>query len=327
MSSAQHRDPEMDGLLVKYLLGEASAEERERVSAWCALDTANRRYFDHFRVLWDAGRALAPEAAVGEDEAWGRFLERRGAAAPAVTVPPVSWFRRLPLRWVAAALILLAAGAGVWIYIGRMRTLTLDAQTAALTQTLPDGSEVTLNKHSSLEYPSRFGGSERPVTLHGEGFFRIAPDAHQPFVVRVGDAMVRVLGTSFNVRHRAGGTEVVVETGRVEVSLGDHRQEIGPGERALIAPGGTDVQKESSQDALYQYYRTRVFVCRSTPLRELVQVLSEAYDTPIRIDRAGAGDDLLTVNLSDESLARVLDIATQTLGLTWSKQGEEVVIK
>ena len=317
----------MDGLLVKYLLGEASAEERERVSAWCALDTANRRYFDQFRVLWDAGRGLTPEAAVGEDEAWGRFLERRGAAAPAVTLSDRPSSRRLALRWVAAALVLLAAGAGAWLYIGRTRTLTLDAQTAALTQTLPDGSEVTLNKHSTLQYPSHFGGNDRPVLLQGEGFFRIAPDTHQPFVVRVGDAMVRVLGTSFNVRHRSGGTEVVVETGRVEVSVGDHRQEIGPGERALIAPGGTDVQKESSQDALYQYYRTRVFVCRSTPLRELVKVLSEAYDTRIRIDKAGAGDELLTVDLRDESLASVLDIATQTLGLTWSRQGEEVVIK
>lgn len=317
----------MDGLLVKYLLGEASAEERERVSAWCALDTANRRYFDQFRVLWDAGRGLTPEAAVGEDEAWGRFLERRGAAAPAVTLSGRPLSRRLALRWVAAALVLLAAGAGAWLYIGRTRTLTLDARTAALTQTLPDGSEVTLNKHSTLQYPSHFGGNDRPVLLQGEGFFRIAPDTHQPFVVRVGDAIVRVLGTSFNVRHRSGGTEVVVETGRVEVCVGDHRQEIGPGERALIAPGGTDVQKEPSQDALYQYYRTRVFVCRSTPLRELVKVLSEAYDTRIRIDKAGAGDELLTVDLRDESLASVLDIATQTLGLTWSRQGEEVVIK
>jgi ferric-dicitrate binding protein FerR (iron transport regulator) len=324
MSSAQHRDPEMDGLLVKYLLGEASAEERERVSAWCALDMANRKYFDDFRVLWDTGRALAPTPPVEEDEAWGRFLQRRdaGALTPSLRVPS-----RFSRRWVAAALILLAAGAGAWIYIGRLRTLTLDAQTATLTQTLPDGSEVTLNKHSTLQYPAHFGGNDRPVTLQGEGFFRIAPDARQPFLVRVGAATVRVLGTSFNVRNRSGGTEVVVETGRVEVSLGNRRQEIGPGEKALIAPGGADVQKQSSRDALYQYYRTRVFVCRATPLQELVQVLSEAYDTHILIDKAGAGDLLLTVNLHDQSLESVLDIVTQTLGLTWSKQGAEVVIK
>ena len=319
----------MDALLVKYLLGEATAEEREQVAEWSARDTANRRYFDHFRLLWDTGRALAPDAPVNEEEAWGRFLERRGADRAAPTAPPRGplAIRRPALRWLAAALVLLLAGAGAWAYLTRTKTLILEAQTAALTQTLPDGSEVTLNKHSSLQYPEHFKGADRPVILKGEGFFRIAPDASRPFLVRVGGATVRVLGTSFNVRNRDGATEVVVETGRVEVRINDSSQELGPGERALIAAGGKVVQRQPGTDELYQYYRTRTFVCRSTPLRELVRVLSDAYDTHIRIGKEGAGDLPLTATYRDESLDSVLDVVTQTLGLSWSRQGGEVVIQ
>lgn len=312
-------DPAIDALLVKYLLGEATAAEREQVAEWCALDAANRRYFDHFRVLWDASRAQEPAGAVDEEAAWERFRARR--AAPEPVLPAFrSMRRRFPLIWLAAAALVLLVGTGIWGYLNR--TLTVQSGAIALTQTLPDGSLVTLNKHSSLRYTARFN---RSVALDGEGFFSIAPNPAQPFVVKVGAATVQVLGTSFNVREKDSVTLITVETGRVAIRIGDQQQEIGAGEEVRIAGGAAKVERTADQ--LYQYYRTRVFACHATPLGRLVQVLSDAYNTPIRIDNPGAADLPLTATFQDASLDQVLDVATKTLGLTWSREGQEVVIR
>jgi transmembrane sensor len=303
-----YRDPEMDGLLVKYLLGEATVAERERVAAWSAQDAANRRYFDQFRQLWDASRNLAPEGLVHEDEAWERFQKRVGR-------------RPFPVRWAAAAILLLLAGAGAWFYFAH-RPLDLVADAAPLVQTLPDGTQVTLNKHSRLSF------RERRVTLQGEAFFQVAPDETHPFVINIDGATVRVLGTSFNVRDRDGETEVTVETGKVAVSEGPRSLEVGEGERALIPAGGTSIRKAPVRSRLYQYYRTRSFVCKVTPLQDLVQVLNEAYDAHIRIENPAAGRMPLTSTFRDVPLDSLLDVVTQTLGLTWSgPNSKEAVIR
>ena len=45
-----------------------------------------------------------------------------------------------------------------------------------MTVTLDDGSRVTLDAGSRLQAPRRFGGT-REVTLYGEGYFDVVPDA------------------------------------------------------------------------------------------------------------------------------------------------------
>lgn len=64
---------------------------------------------------------------------------------------------------------------------------------------LADGTLVWLNSDSELRYPVTFGGNHREVRLKGEGFFQVSKQPEKPFRVKVGDMVVKVLGTSFNV--------------------------------------------------------------------------------------------------------------------------------
>ena len=80
----------MDDLLVKYLLGEASAEEQREVQSWIDANGNNRRYFEHFRLIWDESKETAARSSVNEEEAWARFRQRtvREAVAPkAIEIP------------------------------------------------------------------------------------------------------------------------------------------------------------------------------------------------------------------------------------------------
>jgi transmembrane sensor len=65
---------------------------------------------------------------------------------------------------------------------------------------LPDGSLVFLNAASSLRYPTSFArAGERRVRLTGEGYFEVAKNKAQPFVVSTVNQEVHVLGTHFNI--------------------------------------------------------------------------------------------------------------------------------
>ena len=63
--------------------------------------------------------------------------------------------------------------------------------------TLADGTMVWLNSSSQLTFPTRFTGSTREVIVEGEVYFEVQHDENRPFIVRVGDVNVQVLGTKF----------------------------------------------------------------------------------------------------------------------------------
>jgi transmembrane sensor len=102
---------------------------------------------------------------------------------------------------------------------------------------LPDGSNVWLNSASSVRYPTVFAGAERTVEVTGEVYFEIAHDASKPFVVKVNEMDIRVLGTHFNVN--AYSDERSVNTtlleGSVMLSKGGYTAKLRPGQQAQIA--------------------------------------------------------------------------------------------
>lgn len=101
---------------------------------------------------------------------------------------------------------------------------------------LSDGSKVWLNAASSLHFPTAFTDSQRIVELTGEGYFEVAKNREKPFLVRVGDVQVKVLGTHFNVN--AYGDESAVKTslleGSVKITKGNANGILKPGEQAVL---------------------------------------------------------------------------------------------
>lgn len=104
---------------------------------------------------------------------------------------------------------------------------------------LPDGTRVWLNAASSLQYPTAFRGTDRTVTLNGEGYFEVAPDAGKPFRVQVNGMKVEVLGTSFNIQsyEEEAGVTTSLLSGSVRLSSGSHEQLLRPGQQAIVRRG------------------------------------------------------------------------------------------
>jgi ferric-dicitrate binding protein FerR (iron transport regulator) len=169
-----------------------------------------------------------------------------------------------------------------------------------------------MNKNSVLNYPDRFTGGTREISLKGEAFFDVAHDKSKPFMIHVNDVVVKVVGTSFNIKTTGPNTEVIVETGVVQVIQQEIVVKLKPKEKASVQSGR--LQKGSSQDELYNYYRTQKFVANKTPLWRLVDVLNEAYHANIVIDNKKLANRTITTTFKADSLDGILEVISKTLG-------------
>ena len=111
---------------------------------------------------------------------------------------------------VAIAVWLIPANSDGWdgyaTDTGERRTFDLD-----------DGSVLQLNTQSRIRV--RYTPAGREVRLlAGEALFKVAHDPSRPFRVRTDDAVIRAVGTQFNVNRRTGGTTIAVVEGKVEVA-------------------------------------------------------------------------------------------------------------
>jgi transmembrane sensor len=298
--------PDKDQLL-RFLTGDVSDAERAAIADWLHTQSGA----DHIDIAaeWQAFRTMVQHPASVPENRIGALSRRT-------------------LR-IAAIFILLAGVAVAYLSIrfGATHDIAITSGKQVLTETLPDGSGITLNKRSSLSYHQSYNNKDREVQLTGEGFFTVAPNSRLPFIIHLQDLQVEVLGTSFNIRNEALGTEIIVESGAVRVKKGDVTINLGAKEKVTITNASSTPVKEPSADPLYSYYRTRKFVCSGTPLGELVDALNNAYDEHITLADARDGDLPITAIFIDKTASDVLAIICSTLQLTALRQGDTIILK
>jgi ferric-dicitrate binding protein FerR (iron transport regulator) len=185
---------------------------------------------------------------------------------------------------------------------------------------LPDGSKVFLNYNSSLTYPQRFDEGERKVTLKGEAFFDIQPDAAHPFIIDANGTEVKVLGTSFNVKAYAKEpVRVDVETGRVSVTKGETNIKLSKGESAVVVK---DTVKSVLPDLNKMGYRTQVYDFVATDLEDVVSSIRNGYHIDLRLSDEKTAQCRLTIRFEKEPVDATLGVIAETMNLKIRKEGE-----
>lgn len=282
--------------------------------------------------MWNTSLQLASSSTVNEDEAWQRFRQRIRTGNTELRKPtPVRSIPQASPPWkkiAAAVALVIGLSLGIYWFSDNKPAEQLLAIAAdnVLNDTLPDGSTVILNKESSLSYPSKFTGNKRAVKLEGEAFFHVVPDKKKPFIISVNDVEVTVVGTSFNIKAENGSTEVIVETGIVKVTRNGKTVELHANEKIRTAKDG-ELEKDLVHDKLYNYYRTREFLCDDTPLWKLVETLNEAYQSNIVIGKEELRNQKINIVLKNESLDRVLELVSATLNAKVTKNNDQLIIE
>ncbi|SKB71197.1 FecR family protein [Daejeonella lutea] len=316
-----------EDLIIKYLLQETTANEEERVKEWIAAGPENEKEFKRFELIWSSSKELETSRTADADKAWDNF-KTKVSGHRKVVKPNLRSIRR-DYSWLKIAAVVFIVAAA-WTFYSTVNNgyATLESGNLVRKETLPDGSEVTLNKNSRIAYSRKFTGDTRSVKLEkGEVFFNVTADKSKPFIIEADEVVVRVVGTSFNVKHNSHITEIIVETGIVQVAKAGRMVELRAGERVSIDNNNPILRKKPNTDKLYKFYRSKIFVADNTPLWRVVEVLNEAYESNIIIENDQHKNLSLNTTFEDESLEEILRVITQTFKINAVKENGKIILR
>lgn len=170
--------------------------------------------------------------------------------------------------------------------------------------TLPDGSRVWLNSESSITCPTEFSGKERIVEVRGEVYFEVtkmvSPDHARrvPFIVRMGDQSVEVLGTQFNIKAYPDmeRMETTLVEGQVRVHTPLNKVLLAPGEQAKVKRNGDmEVIDDVDIDKIVAW-KNGYFQFSDDSIGDIMQQLGRWYDVEVQYkgsaSKAGFGGQI-----------------------------------
>ena len=146
--------------------------------------------------------------------------------------------------------------------------------------TLADGTMVWLNSSSKLTFPTRFTGTSREVIVEGEVYFEVQHDENKPFIVRVNDVSVRVLGTKFCVSAypENEGIMTTLVQGAVQVTSGDNQVVLKPGCQAVVDQHSGAISQRAVELSLYTSWIQGIFEYENMELNDIMVQLARWYD-------------------------------------------------
>jgi ferric-dicitrate binding protein FerR (iron transport regulator) len=322
----------MDKIVIKYLEGQASNNERRLLLEWLR-NKENQTKFDFQKRSW---------------------LESRKGYIVDDLLKPYSQFQEIILEqnerkhqrtktWMLflkyASIFLLIVSFGTVLYMsGRHSNKKVAATTTVIAENgqvakiiLPDSSLVWLNSGSSLTYANDFGDQKRQVKLIGEGYFDVRKSGKTHFVVNAGRIDVEVLGTRFNVSSLAEEQriKVVLEEGKVllnDARTGGEIDRLVPGEMAAVDIVSGKVFKRAVKTKLYTSWKEGIIYIHNQPLWKVCQKLEKRYNQTFKIDHR-IKNRRYTLSIRDESLDEIIEIIERITPVKSKQEGDIILLE
>ncbi|WP_187376771.1 MULTISPECIES: FecR family protein [Butyricimonas] len=197
---------------------------------------------------------------------------------------------------------------------------------------LSDGTIVYLNAESRIEFPVKFSGKERVVTLVGEAYFQVTASKEHPFIVKTKDMDVLVTGTEFNVK--AYPDELEVQTtllkGEVTVFAGFEKKEkmtISPNQQAQWDREHVALEVREVDPGLFMAWRNGRFIFRQDRLEDIMRTLARWYGVEVVFLDESIKNMTFAGKLDrSEDITPILNVLKATGKLTVNVKGKQIVL-
>ena len=329
-------DGQMNVLMAKYLSGEASEEENRQFLEWLSADDDNMAAFGHVRSAWNAfGTDFGPDeidSKAALRAVSGRISEDSRLKED-MPVRKVYHWRRIwsVLKNAAAILALPLVASTMWlslklVNVSRQSETVMEISALPGSRTavsLPDGTRAWLNGGSKLEYPEKFVGKCREVSMEGEVYFEVDADKRHPFVVHTAAVDVTATGTRFNVEayQEDSLVSVTLAEGIVEVGMEDTEAVLVPDTRLVY--NIRTVDHEISQGEAYRWssWKDGVLMFRNDPLSYVFKRLGQIYNVEFIVDKE-LRDDPYYATFKNDPLDRILSLLSKTAPISYRMSGK-----
>ncbi|WP_075556786.1 FecR family protein [Parabacteroides timonensis] len=194
---------------------------------------------------------------------------------------------------------------------------------------LSDGTKIILNSDTKLRIPADFNKEERVLEMEGEGFFDVAPDPNKPFIIKSGEARVRVLGTSFDFKSYKEDDfiKLTVSTGKVRVNVDDQdlQLSVSPNEHLSVNKVDGNVSKETIQENNYIKWIQGSLYFNKEPIREVIKTINRTYNCKV-ILQCKNRDYKITGTHDNKNIEAVIEAICFTTGLHSRQEGDNIII-
>jgi ferric-dicitrate binding protein FerR (iron transport regulator) len=226
-----------DKLITRYLFNESDSKEQKEVEKALETDNTLAKEVKKFQQL--LSMKSKKQKITNVDTKWNQLrqdiesIEKEKSAhfkSAQKSKMFSPWYHRFNTQLIMryAAVLILIFGMGYLIKFQPFKTDQLQMKMdykiikadhkERFTVTLSDGSRITLDAGTELRYPNNFVET-RDVYLSGEAYFEVAQNKQKPFQVHSGNALIKVLGTKFNVRNWDDNNQIIVTVNEGRVSL------------------------------------------------------------------------------------------------------------
>lgn len=193
--------------------------------------------------------------------------------------------------------------------------------------TLADGTKVWLNAASSITFPTSFSGKTRDVSISGEVYFEVAHDASKPFKVKVGNQLIQVLGTHFNVN--SYNNEEVIRTtlveGAVAISMGQWNHILRPGDQASVSTNGIKVAQVDTDEITA--WKNGFFQFVDADIVTIMNQISRWYDVDVQFI-GPISKEYFTGRISrDRNLNQILQILQDSKSVHLTYEGRRIMVR
>lgn len=315
-------------LLRRYLAGECTPVEEERVNAWYQSLDGKSDVSGVIDLIDDeATESRILDKVKSQLEGFPQH-ETSLPARMAVASPVHSLW-----RYAAVILILLTAGAGVFYLADQGVSheesneirLVANAENTIRRVALPDGSLLWLYPNSAVEFPGTFYGDSRNLTLRGEAFFVVARDESRPFTINTSGVITTVLGTSFSIKayDHEPSIEVEVMTGKVSVGLSDNVAQpvlLTSHERATYLKGNTVVEKTEESEVA----ETQLSIWQPVDMKfdnasvgSVLQTLNEKFKVRIHVTSTNILNCMIRADFNEQNLPDILEMLSKSINATY----------
>ena len=310
-----------EDLLRVNLQDRANEKEKAALVSWMSESSENKELFVRMTELWSSASNTEVFEQIDLELDWKRIQMKRKKKTPIM---------KYGLQYAAVVLICFGLSF-LYLYnttpgFGKLSKV----QTAESKDKveLADGSQIQLNVNSKLIYPNHFGDNKRLVKLKGEAFFNIKRDTSKPFIIESGKTLIKVLGTSFNIRNIAGNqTLVSVNTGVVSFKVKNNGQEI------ILKKGQVGLFKDNQLTLLNKpnrncdSWRTGSLSFKNTPFIQVLEDIERLYKVKFKNENKKLENLKLTIDFNNYDLDKVLKQLELLIQANIEKKEHVIIIK
>jgi ferric-dicitrate binding protein FerR (iron transport regulator) len=178
---------------------------------------------------------------------------------------------------------------------------------------LPDGSRIVLNGGSKISYPALFTNF-RQIDFSGEGFFEVAKNENNPFIINSKNISIKVVGTCFGIKAYDEDVKTIVTLKEGSVKAFPLNTDIKegiflePGQQLIIRNDSKEFQRRNVIADDYTAWKEGVFIFRNQALSEISATLERRFDIKINIESDIIGSEHYTAQFRyGENVEQILE--------------------